>query len=188
MAKELSELTAGLDEKFSPTGKTLRRGGGASLNIGDVLGLPTIAEINEGKGARVEYYGDGKDDYYVLIAVKINDEWIFVPSGIFTREARPLTEAKTPIKMKWKDTQESYSIGSDDPFSKTLRSGGDICQTFAAAVRAIGEGSRLKVDDKKSVLVKEFDSDNLRPRDVYRFKVLPATNTAAQNAETPPVL
>lgn len=183
MAKDLNALFSTLDEKYSVEGKQLRPGGGISLAKGEKLLLPTLEDIENKRGARIEYFNDEdpSQGYYVLIAVKRGGEWIFVPSGTFARDARTVDEQGKPLANKWfEGMPASFRCGSDDPFSITLRAGGDIKETLAAAIRSIAPHNALEVVDVAEPFVIDFVSKTPQPRKIFRFKAvtIPVTSAA----------
>ena len=183
MAKDLNALFSTLDEKYSVEGKQLRPGGGISLTKGEKLLLPSLEDIENKRGARIEYFNDDdpSQGYYVLIAVKRGGEWIFVPSGTFARDAKTVDEQGKPLSNKWfEGMPASFRCGSDDPFSITLRAGGDVKETLAAAVRSIAPHNALEVVDVAEPFVIDFVSKTPQPRKIFRFKAvtIPVTSAA----------
>ena len=190
MAKDLNALTTNLKPENKAKGMKFRPGGGGvGFKKGDIITLPTVEDFNAERGASIEWIdpNDKERGYYVQVAVRINKgDWEFVPSGTFARALYPVDpQTFKPIEVAWEGEAPTRVLRSDDPFSNRIRRGGDVFDTLAAAVEALGT-NQLEVIDAKEVTVLEYmKTDQTRMREAYRYQAHGATTTDEQQ-ELPP--
>lgn len=191
MAKDLSSLTNNLPAENRAKGKKFRLGGGGvGFKKGDIITLPTVDDFLKEQGASIEWI-DPKDEqrgYYVQVAVRVNNgDWEFVPSGTFARALYPVDpQTFKPTEMAWEGEAPTRVLRSDDAFSSRIRRGGDVFDTLAGGVEALGT-NKLKVIDVKEVCVLEFQkTDVTRTREAYRFEAYEAAPTDTQQQQLPP--
>lgn len=193
MAKDLNSLMKGVPETNSAKGKTFRLGGGGvGFKKGDIITLPTAEDFEAGNGAKIEVFDATREDgYYVQVAVRINNgDWVFVPSGTFSRGLYPVKKNKDgqyePTTLAWPSGgPEMRIVRSEDPFAKRIRMGGDVYDTLAGAVRALG-CNQLQVVDSMEVEVLEYQkTDVTRIREAYKYEPYGnATSTSSDSGST----
>lgn len=193
MAKDLNSLMKGVSDANSAKGKTFRLGGGGvGFKKGDIITLPTAEDFEAGNGAKIEVFDATREDgYYVQIAVRINNgDWVFVPSGTFSRGLYPVKKNKDgvyePTTMSWPSGgPEMRIVRSEDPFAKRIRMGGDVYDTLAGAIRSLG-CNQLQVVDAMEVEVLEYQkTDVTRIREAYKYEAYGATtSTSSDQAST----
>lgn len=167
---------------------TFRAGGGISLKEGDVLLLPTMEQVRAGLGLRktdmegIKDSRTGEQMYFIesLCArcektgpntYKETDKLVFVPTGTFSRQVRSVDSNCKAVKTVGLKSEASFTHGSSDPFSSTLRGGGAILPTWEAALAAIAPHNGLKCVKSAEIAVRDFNNENtVTSRTVYEFE------------------
>lgn len=167
---------------------TFRAGGGISLKEGDVLLLPSMDQVKAGLGLRktdmdgIKDSRTGEQMYFIesLCArcektgpntYKETDKLVFVPTGTFSRQVRSVDSNCKAVKTVGLKAEASFTHGSSDPFSSTLRGGGAILPTWEAALAAIAPHNGLKCVKSAEIAVKDFNQENaVTSRVVYQFE------------------
>ncbi len=169
---------------------TFRSGGGITLKEGDVLVLPTMEQVEAGTGLRktdMDGITDRNGDQMYFIEAlcaraengKETDKLVFVPTGTFSRNVRSVDANCKAVKVAGLKQEPSFTHGSSDPFSCTLRSGGAILPTWKAALEAIAPHNALKVKKAVEIQIKDFNDDEATTsRVIYDFEPVTVTPLA----------
>ena len=168
----------------------LRASGGMNLNEGDILVLPTMKEVNAGLGLRkTDMDGitdrEGNPMFFIEVLcswgtkeggkIKQTDKLLFVPTGTFSRQVRSVDSKGNAEKVKSFGGDLSFTHGSTDKFSTTLRGGGAVLPTYEAALAAIAPHNALECVGVLEVQIKDFNNEgSTTSRKVFNFKPVTA--------------